>query len=167
MAGAGEYQRWSREARIVRMSRCGCARHESGTGSLTDLLPTAGVRTQPQPGHLRSKQIHSGPRSPVSNVPRWHDARCMNQEVGLLLFVWIVLGLIVGLVFSKVTDLSGDDDFLIDIVIGIAGAMSGGWLYEVALGPDAASPSAYSLAAAVAAASVFLLLYHAVISRTR
>ncbi len=91
----------------------------------------------------------------------------MNQEVGLLLFVWIVLGLIVGLVFSKVTDLSDDDDFLIDIVIGIAGAMSGGWLYEVALEPDAASPSAYSLAAAVAAASVFLLLYHAVISRTR
>jgi hypothetical protein len=45
--------------------------------------------------------------------------------------------------------------------------MSGGWLYEVALEPDAASPSVFSLAAAVAAASVFLLLYHAVISRTR
>lgn len=85
----------------------------------------------------------------------------------MLLFVWIVPGFIVGFVFSKVTGLSDDDDVLVDIVIGIAGALTGGWLYEVALEPDAASPSAYSLAAAVAAASVFLLLYHAVISRTR
>lgn len=84
-----------------------------------------------------------------------------------MLIVWIVLGLLVGLMFSKVTNFSDDDDFLIDIVIGVAGAMSGGGLYGVAVEPDATSPSVYSLAAAIVAASIFLVFFHAVVSRTR
>ncbi len=84
-----------------------------------------------------------------------------------MLIVWVVLGLLVGFAFSKVTNFSDDDDFLMDIVIGIAGAMSGGWLYGAAVEPDATSPSVYSLAAAVVAASIFLVFFHAVISRTR
>ena len=41
---------------------------------------------------------------------------------------WIVLGLIAGFIASKIVNKQGEG-FLLDIVLGIVGAVVGGWLF--------------------------------------
>ena len=44
------------------------------------------------------------------------------------ILAWLVLGLIAGFVGSKIVNKSGEGIFL-DIVLGIVGAVVGGWLF--------------------------------------
>jgi len=44
-------------------------------------------------------------------------------------FAWIVLGLIAGFIGSKLVNKSGEGFFL-DIVLGVVGAVIGGWLFS-------------------------------------
>jgi uncharacterized membrane protein YeaQ/YmgE (transglycosylase-associated protein family) len=44
------------------------------------------------------------------------------------LFAWIVLGLVVGFIASRIVDRRGKGIFL-DLVLGIAGALVGGYLF--------------------------------------
>lgn len=144
-----------------------CGRREIGIDSHIDFPLNAVVHGRQALLHLRPKHIPRVPSLRVRSYPDRRKPRYGDQEATFLQIVWIVLGLLVGFMFSKVTNFSDDDDFLIDIVIGVAGAMSGGWLYGVAVEPDATSASVYSLAAAIVAASIFLVFFHAVVSRTR
>lgn len=45
------------------------------------------------------------------------------------LLAWIVLGLIAGFISSKIVNKTGEG-VLLDIVIGIVGAVVGGWLFQ-------------------------------------
>jgi len=77
---------------------------------------------------------------------------------------WIVLGLIAGFIASKLVNKSGDGK-LLDIVLGIVGAVIGGWLFNVFGMAGVTGLNVYSLVVAVVGAAVFLIVYHALTNR--
>jgi uncharacterized membrane protein YeaQ/YmgE (transglycosylase-associated protein family) len=77
---------------------------------------------------------------------------------------WIVLGLVAGFIASKLVNKSGEG-MLLDIVLGIVGAVVGGWLFNVFGMAGVTGLNVYSLLVAVIGAAVFLVLYHALIRR--
>jgi uncharacterized membrane protein YeaQ/YmgE (transglycosylase-associated protein family) len=83
------------------------------------------------------------------------------------IIAWLVLGLIAGFIASKVINKSGEG-LVIDIVLGIVGAVVGGWLFSVLGYSGVNGFNIYSMFVAVIGAIVVLLVYHAVMgSRTQ
>ena len=79
---------------------------------------------------------------------------------------WIILGLIAGFIGSKIVNKSGEGIFL-DIILGIVGAIVGGWLFRAFGASGVTGLNPYSLIVAVIGAVVFLLIYHALFRRRR
>jgi uncharacterized membrane protein YeaQ/YmgE (transglycosylase-associated protein family) len=77
---------------------------------------------------------------------------------------WIVLGLIAGFIGSKIVNKSGDG-LLLDIILGIIGAVVGGWLFSLFGAHGVTGLNIYSLIVAVVGAVVVLLVYHALFRR--
>ena len=77
---------------------------------------------------------------------------------------WIVLGLIAGFIASKIVNKSGEG-FLLDIVLGIVGAVVGGWIFRAVGMSGVSGLNIYSLVVAVVGAIVFLLVYHLLFRR--
>jgi uncharacterized membrane protein YeaQ/YmgE (transglycosylase-associated protein family) len=77
------------------------------------------------------------------------------------ILAWIVLGLIAGFIGSKLVNKSGEGVFL-DIVLGIVGAVVGGWLFNFFGASGVSGVNLYSLLVAVIGSIVVLVLYHAV-----
>ena len=77
---------------------------------------------------------------------------------------WIVLGLIAGFIASKVVDMEGQG-LLLDIVLGIVGAVVGGFLFNQLGAAGVTGFNIYSMVVAVVGAIVVLVLYHAVAGR--
>ena len=73
---------------------------------------------------------------------------------------WIVLGLISGYLGSKLVNRSGEG-ILLDIALGVAGAMVGGWLFHVFGESGVTGLNLYSLLVAVVGSVVVLVTYHA------
>jgi uncharacterized membrane protein YeaQ/YmgE (transglycosylase-associated protein family) len=73
---------------------------------------------------------------------------------------WIVLGLIAGFIGSKLVNKTGEGFFL-DIVLGIVGAVVGGWLFNAFGASGVSGVNLYSLLVAVVGAVVVLVAYHA------
>jgi len=74
---------------------------------------------------------------------------------------WIVLGLVAGFVGSKIVNKTGEGLFL-DIVLGIVGAIVGGWLFSMFGASGVTGLNLYSFAVAVVGAIVVLVVYHAI-----
>ena len=74
---------------------------------------------------------------------------------------WIVLGLIAGFIGSKVVNKSGEG-FFFDIILGVVGAVVGGWLFGLFGMAGVSGLNLYSLLVAVVGAIVFLVVYHAI-----
>jgi uncharacterized membrane protein YeaQ/YmgE (transglycosylase-associated protein family) len=74
---------------------------------------------------------------------------------------WIVLGLIAGFIGSKIVNKSGEG-LLMDIVLGIVGAVVGGWLAGFFGLAGVSGINFYSIAIAIGGAIVVLLVYHAI-----
>jgi uncharacterized membrane protein YeaQ/YmgE (transglycosylase-associated protein family) len=74
---------------------------------------------------------------------------------------WIVLGLVAGFIGSKIVNKSGEGFFL-DIILGIIGAVVGGWLFTFFGGHGVTGLNIMSLVIAVVGAIVVLLVYHAI-----
>jgi uncharacterized membrane protein YeaQ/YmgE (transglycosylase-associated protein family) len=74
---------------------------------------------------------------------------------------WIVLGLIAGFIGSKIVNKAGEGIFL-DIVLGIIGAVLGGWLFSTFGAAGVTGLNLYSLLVAVVGAVVILLGYHSI-----
>jgi uncharacterized membrane protein YeaQ/YmgE (transglycosylase-associated protein family) len=74
-------------------------------------------------------------------------------------FAWIVLGLVAGFIGSKVVNKAGEGVFL-DIVLGIVGAVVGGWLFSIFGATGVTGLNLYSLLVAVIGAVLFLFAYH-------
>jgi uncharacterized membrane protein YeaQ/YmgE (transglycosylase-associated protein family) len=72
---------------------------------------------------------------------------------------WIVLGLLAGFIGSKLVNKTGEGFFL-DIVLGIVGAVVGGWLFNAFGAQGVTGVNLYSLLVAVVGSVVFLLVYH-------
>jgi uncharacterized membrane protein YeaQ/YmgE (transglycosylase-associated protein family) len=77
---------------------------------------------------------------------------------------WIVLGLIAGFVASKIVNKTGEG-LLLDIVLGIVGAVVGGYLFQTFGMAGVTGVNLYSILVAVVGAVVFLVLYHALFRR--
>jgi uncharacterized membrane protein YeaQ/YmgE (transglycosylase-associated protein family) len=76
------------------------------------------------------------------------------------ILAWVVLGLVAGFVGSKIVNKSGEGIFL-DIILGIVGAVVGGWLFTRFGAAGVTGLNLYSILVAVVGAVVVLLVYHA------
>ena len=74
---------------------------------------------------------------------------------------WIVLGLVAGFIGSKIVNRAGEG-ILLDIVLGIVGAVAGGWLFNTFGAAGVTGLNLYSLLVAVVGAVVVLVVYHAI-----
>ena len=77
------------------------------------------------------------------------------------ILAWIVLGLIAGFIGSKIVNKSGEG-VILDILLGIVGAVLGGWLFNRFGAPGVTGLNLYSLLVAVIGSVLFLVIYHAV-----
>jgi len=77
------------------------------------------------------------------------------------LFAWILLGLLAGFIASHMVNHRGEG-MVLDVLLGIVGAVVGGWLAHLFGLAGVTRLNLYSLVVAVAGAIVFLVLYHAV-----
>jgi uncharacterized membrane protein YeaQ/YmgE (transglycosylase-associated protein family) len=73
---------------------------------------------------------------------------------------WIILGLIAGFIGSKLVNKTGEG-VVLDIVLGIAGAIVGGWLFQAFGAAGVSGLNLYSVLVAVVGSVVFLVAYHA------
>ncbi|TXM98552.1 GlsB/YeaQ/YmgE family stress response membrane protein [Methylobacterium sp. WL64] len=80
------------------------------------------------------------------------------------LLAWIVLGLVAGFIGSKVVNNTGQG-LLVDILLGVVGAVVGGFLFKQFGEPGVSGLNLYSLVVAVIGAVNLLWLYHALICR--
>jgi uncharacterized membrane protein YeaQ/YmgE (transglycosylase-associated protein family) len=72
---------------------------------------------------------------------------------------WIVLGLIAGFIASKIVNREGSG-IILDIVIGVIGALVGGWLFEAVGKVGVTGFNLYSMLVAIVGAVVLLVIYH-------
>ena len=77
---------------------------------------------------------------------------------------WIVLGLIAGFIGSKIVNKRGEG-LILDIVLGVIGAIVGGFLFSLVGAGGVTGLNLYSIFVAIIGAVVVLLVYHAVIRR--
>lgn len=77
------------------------------------------------------------------------------------IFAWIVLGLIAGFIGSKVVNKRGEG-LVLDLLLGIVGAIAGGWLFNTFGASGVTGLNLYSLMVAVVGAIVVLVVYHAI-----
>jgi len=80
------------------------------------------------------------------------------------LLAWIILGLVAGFVASKLVNRSGEG-FVLDIVLGVIGAVAGGWVFNVFGMAGVTGLNLYSLLVAVVGAVLVLVAYHAITRR--
>jgi uncharacterized membrane protein YeaQ/YmgE (transglycosylase-associated protein family) len=73
---------------------------------------------------------------------------------------WIVLGLLAGFIGSKIVNRQGEG-MMLDILLGIVGALVGGWLFSTFGATGVTGLNLYSLLVAVVGSIVFLVVYHA------
>ena len=74
---------------------------------------------------------------------------------------WIVLGLLAGFIGSKIVNKRGEG-LLLDIGLGVAGAIVGGWMFRIFGERGVSGINLHSLFVAVIGAIAVLLLYHAI-----
>ena len=73
---------------------------------------------------------------------------------------WMFLGLIAGFIASKIVNKHGEGFFL-DIILGIVGAVAGGWIFSAFGAHGVTGVNLYSIFVAVIGAIVVLSIYHA------
>jgi len=79
---------------------------------------------------------------------------------------WILLGLIAGFIGSKIVNSEGQGLWL-DIVLGIVGAVVGGFLFSIFGATGITGFNIYSLIVAIIGSVVVLWLYHQLAGRRR
>jgi uncharacterized membrane protein YeaQ/YmgE (transglycosylase-associated protein family) len=84
-----------------------------------------------------------------------------DKENVMTILAWIVLGLLAGFIGSKMVNKTGEG-MLLDIVLGIVGAVVGGWLFNQFGHMGVTGLNLYSLLVAVVGAVVVLVVWHAI-----
>jgi uncharacterized membrane protein YeaQ/YmgE (transglycosylase-associated protein family) len=75
------------------------------------------------------------------------------------IIAWIILGLLAGFIASQIVNQRGSG-ILLDLVLGIIGAMVGGWLFSLFGARHVSGLDLYSLIVAIVGSIIVLLLYH-------
>jgi uncharacterized membrane protein YeaQ/YmgE (transglycosylase-associated protein family) len=73
---------------------------------------------------------------------------------------WIILGLISGFIASKIVNKRGEG-ILLDVVLGIVGALVGGWIFSVIGHSGVTGVNLYSIFVSILGAVLVLVVYHA------
>ena len=85
----------------------------------------------------------------------------------MLLIIWIVFWVVLGLIASKIVSTTGEGT-VVDILLGIVGAVIGGWLFDLFDGSRLTGfnlQSIYSAGTDAIGAIIALALYHAFFRR--
>ena len=82
------------------------------------------------------------------------------------IIAWIILGLIAGFIASKIVNRTGEG-LVLDILLGIGGALVGGWLFHIAGMSGVTGLNLYSMAVATVGAAVVLVVYHGLAGGSR
>jgi uncharacterized membrane protein YeaQ/YmgE (transglycosylase-associated protein family) len=77
---------------------------------------------------------------------------------------WLILGLIAGFVASKIVNAQGQG-ILLDIVLGIVGAIVGGFIFDAAGGVGVTGFNPWSFLVAIIGSIIVLVVYHAFTGR--
>jgi uncharacterized membrane protein YeaQ/YmgE (transglycosylase-associated protein family) len=83
------------------------------------------------------------------------------KEERMSILAWIILGIIAGFIGSKLVNKTGEG-LMRDLVLGIVGAIVGGWIFAFAGQTGVTGLNLYSLLVAVIGAVVVLIAYHAI-----
>jgi uncharacterized membrane protein YeaQ/YmgE (transglycosylase-associated protein family) len=95
------------------------------------------------------------------------NERTLRNRVGeqlMSILAWIILGLISGFIASKIVNKTGEG-VVRDIILGVVGAIIGGWLFTTFGMAGVTGVNLYSMLVAVVGAIVVLVLYHAITRR--
>jgi uncharacterized membrane protein YeaQ/YmgE (transglycosylase-associated protein family) len=76
------------------------------------------------------------------------------------IIAWIILGLVLGFIASQIVQHRGAS-LLLDLLLGIIGAIVGGWLFSVYGAHDTTNFNPFSLLVSALGAVVPLLIYYA------
>ncbi|HEV2364949.1 MAG TPA: GlsB/YeaQ/YmgE family stress response membrane protein [Caulobacteraceae bacterium] len=83
------------------------------------------------------------------------------------IIAWLILGLVSGFIASKIVNRTGEG-LIMDIVLGIIGALVGGWVStRVFSGPPVSGLNLTSFLIAIVGAIIVLIIYHAIVGRRR
>ncbi|MGC2322424.1 MAG: GlsB/YeaQ/YmgE family stress response membrane protein [Terriglobales bacterium] len=77
------------------------------------------------------------------------------------IIAWIILGGVAGFIASKIVNKAGEG-VLVDILLGIVGAVVGGFVFRQFGASGVTGLNLYSLLVAIIGAIVFLVIYHAI-----
>ena len=77
------------------------------------------------------------------------------------IIAWIIVGLIAGFVASKIVNRTGEG-VILDVLLGIGGAIVGGWLFHIFGMSGVTGLNLYSTVVATIGAVVVPFVYHAV-----
>ena len=80
------------------------------------------------------------------------------------IIAWLVLGLIAGFIASKIVNHTGSG-LIMDIVLGVVGALVGGFLFSIFGATGVSGFNIYSMLVAILGAVVVLWIYHALVGR--
>ena len=81
------------------------------------------------------------------------------------IIAWLILGLVAGFVASRIVNKTGEGSVL-DIVLGVIGAVVGGFLFSFFGASGVTGLNLYSLLVAIIGSIVVLVIYHAIARRT-
>jgi uncharacterized membrane protein YeaQ/YmgE (transglycosylase-associated protein family) len=82
------------------------------------------------------------------------------------LIIWVVLGLIAGFLASLIVNKRGEGMSL-DILLGICGAVVGGWLFHFLGATGVTGLNLWSILVSVVGAVVILMIWHLIRDTTR
>ena len=77
------------------------------------------------------------------------------------ILAWIVLGLLAGFIGSKIVNKRGEG-IVLDVLLGIVGAVVGGWLFNRFGVAGVTGLNLYSLLVSVVGAVIVLVVYHVI-----
>jgi uncharacterized membrane protein YeaQ/YmgE (transglycosylase-associated protein family) len=80
------------------------------------------------------------------------------------IIAWLILGLIAGFIASKIVNKQGEG-VLLDIVLGIVGAVVGGYIFTFFGAAPVTGFNIYSMIVAVVGAIIVLWIYHMIVGR--
>ncbi len=80
------------------------------------------------------------------------------------IIAWVILGLIAGFIGSKLVNKTGEG-LILDIVLGIVGAVVGGFVFSAFGAAGVTGLNIYSLIVAIVGAVIVLFVYHAIVGR--
>jgi uncharacterized membrane protein YeaQ/YmgE (transglycosylase-associated protein family) len=90
----------------------------------------------------------------------------MAKEEHLTIIAWLVVGLIAGLLAKYAVPGEGPGGLLGDLIVGIVGAMIGGWIFNAFGHAGPSGINLYSILVAFVGAVVLLLILRLLTRRT-